>query len=263
MKNCEKIFKLINTTSKLIAEHTDIFHVPYPSSDFHGFQGGCSDGERYYYQILMHYEESDRTKDYSCIAKIDLIEKKVVKYSDSFYLDHANDMTYHKEKNILMVANNKPHPTKITLIDPESLEIVGYKEASMPIYAIEYVPERDIYVVGMSGTRSFCFLDSELNLINDKSYCMDDSTDRYTKQGLYADKNFIYFILWDGKHKDMDDFQNIVSIYDYDGKFMGVLEFNLGIQEPENLSVMNGEMLAVCGTEDGPPIIYYFEPRVK
>ncbi len=262
MKNSEKIFKLTNTSSALIAEHTDIFHVPYPSSDFNGFQGGCSDGERYYYQILMHYNESNKI-EYSCVAKIDLKEKRAVKYSDSFYLDHGNDMTYHPEKKLLLVANNKPHPTKITLIDPESLEIVGYKEAPLPIYAIEYIPERDIYVVGMSGTRSFCFLDSDFKLIDDKSYRMDESTDRYTKQGLYADKNFIYFILWDGKHKYMDDFQNIVSIYNYDGKFMGVLEFNLGIQEPENLSVMNGEMLAVCGNEESGPIIYHFEPRIK
>ena len=92
---------------------------------------------------------------------------------------------------------------------------------------------------------------------------MDKSTDRYTKQGLYADKDLIYFILWDGKHKDMDDFQNIVSIYDYDGKFKGVLDFNLGVKEPENLSVVNGEMLAVCGNEDSGPIIYHFEPRIK
>ena len=71
-----------------------------------------------------------------------------------------------------MVANNKPNPTRITLIDPEILEIVGYAEAPLPIYAIEYVPERDIYVAGMSGTRSFCFLDFDFKLIDDRSYRM-------------------------------------------------------------------------------------------
>ena len=261
MKNCIKIYDLLKKDPVLVAEHTDVMHIPFPDKRFSGFQGGCSDGQRYYYQVLMHYELSDRTKDYSCIAKIDLKEKKVVKYSDVLHLDHANDMTYHPTKNILMVANNKPDPTRITLIDPESLEIVGYREAPLPIYAIEYVPEKDIYVVGMSGTRLFCFLDADLNLIDDKTYRMDSSTDRYTKQGLYADENFIYFILWDGKHKAMEDFQNIVSIYDYNGNYKGVLEFNVGVKEPENLSVVGGEMHAVCGISE--PIIYHFEPKIK
>lgn len=262
MKNY-KISDLLSKSSSLTAKHADLFHVPYPSEDMGGFQGGCSDGGRYYYLILMHYEKNDRSKDYSRIAKIDIERKTVVKYSDILHLDHGNDMTYHPEKNLLLVANNKPDPTRITLIDPESLEVVGYEEAPLPIYAIEYIREKDIYAVGMSGTRSFCFLDGNLKLIDGSTYRMDQSTDRYTKQGLYADGSYVYFILWDGKHQNMDDFQNIISIYDHSGNFKGVLEFNVGVQEPENLSVANGEILAVCGPEEGEPIIYRFEPRIK
>ena len=59
----------------------------------------------------------------------------------------------------------------------------------------------------------------------------------------------------------MEDFQNIVSIYDYNGNYKGVLEFNVGVKEPENLSVVGGEMLAVCGISE--PIIYHFEPKIK
>jgi hypothetical protein len=262
MKNCNKIHELLKENRTLVAEHTEVFSIPFPSSEFKGFQGGCSDGDRYYYQVLMHYEMSDRTKDYSCIAKIDLDEKKVVKYSGNLHMGHANDMTYHPGMNLLMVANNKPDPTKITLVDPESLEIVGYKEAPLPIYAIEYIPKKNVYVVGMSGTRSFCFLDADLNIIGD-AYRMDESTDRYTKQGLYADDSFVYFILWDGKHRHMDDFQNIVSIYDHSGVFKGVLDFNIGVKEPEDLSVVHGDMLAVCGNEKSGPVIYHFEPKIK
>lgn len=261
MKNCDKIYDLLSTDSTLVAEHTEIFQVPFPSSDFSGFQGGCSDGERYYYVVLMHYELSDRTKDYSCIAKIDLKENKVVKYSGVLHLDHGNDVTYNPKRKLLMVANNRPHPTKITLIDPESLEIVGYEEAPIPIYAIEYVPERDTYAVGISGTRDFCLLDSDLKRIDGTQYGTAEFTHRYTKQGLCADNNFIYFILWDGKHARMEDFQNVVSIYDWNGNYRGVLEFNIGVKEPENLSIVNGEILAVCGKREA--IIYHFEPRIK
>ena len=259
MKNCESVLNLLREREILVAEHTDLMHVPYPDPVFSGFQGGCSDGERYYYLALMHYELDDRTKDYSCIAKIDLWEKKVIKYSRVLHLGHANDVAYHPKKNLLMVVNNKPHPTRVTLIHPETLEIVGYEELTVPIYALEYNAERDCYVAGISGTRQFCILDGDLKPVDGKAFRMERSTDRYTKQGLCADGNLVYFILWDGKHKAMEDFQNLIAMYDWDGNYKGVLHFNVGVQEPENLSIVNGEVISVCGK--GVPILYHFAPK--
>ena len=261
MKSCEKIYDLIKLRPSLVAEHTDVMHIPYPDKRFRGFQGGCSDGQRYYYQVLMHYELADRTKDYSCIAKVDMKEKRVVKYSDVLHLDHANDVTYHPKRNLLMVTNNKPSYNRITLVDPETLEIVGYETSPVPLYALDYNPERDMYVAGMSGKREFCFLDRDLKRIDDKTYRTVEFTDRCTKQDICADNNLLYFILWDGKHKDMDDFQNLVAIYDWNGRFCGTLDFNIGAQEPESISILDGEIYAVCGVKD--PIIYHFEPKIK
>lgn len=261
MKNCNKIFNLLKSHSTLVAEHTDILHIPYPDPAFRGFQGGCSDGSRYYYQVLMHYELSDHTKDYSCIAKIDLEKKEVIKYSGILRLDHANDITYHPEKNILMITNNSPNFTRITIVDPETLEIKGYEESPMPLYALEYNAKRNMYVAGISGKREFCFLDSALNPIGEKTYRTVPATDRYTKQDICADDDLLYFILWDGKHKDMEDFQNLVAIYDWNGDYKGVLEFNVGVEEPESISIVGGEIFAVCGKRE--PVIYHFEPRIK
>lgn len=261
MKNCEKIYELIKMTPTLAAEHTDIFHIPYPDPVFRGFQGGCSDGERYYYQVLMHYELSDRTKDYSCIAKVDLQEKKVVKYSGILRMDHANDITYLPDEALLLVTNNSPNFTRVTLVDPESLEIVGTRESSVPLYALEYNPERGLFVAGLSGKREFCFLDRDLKPIDGKTYRTHPATDRYTKQDICADANLLYFILWDGKHKDMEDFRNLVAIYDWNGDYRGVLEFNVGVEEPESISIVNGEIYAVCGKRE--PVIYHFEPKIK
>lgn len=262
MKNCDKIFELLKDHKVLVAEATDLLHIPYPDPAFRGFQGGCSDGERYYYQVLMHYELSDRSKDYSCIAKVDMMTKEVVKYSEIIHIDHANDITYHPGKNLLMVTNNKPNYSRITLVDPESLEIVGYKESPVPLYALEYNPDRDMFVAGISGKREFCFLDGELNLIDDRTYRTVEADDRCTKQDICADANLIYFILWDGRHKDEADFQNRVAIYDWSGNHKGVLEFNLGPNEPESISVLDGEIYAVV-VNNKEPAIYHFEPMVK
>ncbi len=262
MKNCDKIFELLKDHERLVAEATDLIHIPYPDPVFRGFQGGCSDGERYYYQVLMHYELSDRTKDYSCIAKADMQTKQVMKYSGVLHFDHANDITYHPKKNLLMVANNKPNYTRITLVDPDSLEVVGYEESPVPLYALEYNPDRDMFVAGISGKREFCFLDGDLKLIDDKTYRTVEADDRCTKQDICADNNLLYFILWDGKHKDMDDFQNRVTIYDWNGEYRGVLEFNLGAEEPESISIMGGEIYAVV-CNNRAPAIYHFEPIIK
>jgi hypothetical protein len=262
MQNCDKIFELLKKNQVLVAEATDLLHIPYPDPVFRGFQGGCSDGERYYYQALMHYELSDRTKDYSCIAKIDLRTKQIIKYSGILHLDHANDITYHSKRNLLMVTNNKPNFTRITLIDPDSLDVVGYEEAPVPLYALEYNKSRDMFVAGISGKREFCFLDGDLKLIDDKRYRTIEADDRCTKQDICADNNLLYFILWDGRHKDADDFQNRVTIYDWDGNYRGILEFNLGPEEPESISILGGEIYAVvCNKRE--PTIYHFEPKVK
>ena len=262
MKSCGKIFELLRDHKVLVAEATDLIHIPYPDPAFRGFQGGCSDGERYYYQVLMHYELADRSKDYSCIAKVDMLTKEVIKYSGILHIDHANDITYHPAQNLLMVTNNKPNYSRITLVDPESLEIVGYKESPVPLYALEYNPDRDMFVAGISGKREFCFLDGELNLIDGRSYRTVEADDRCTKQDVCADANLIYFILWDGRHKDEADFQNRVAIYDWSGNHKGVLEFNLGPNEPESISILGGEIYAVI-VNNGEPAIYHFEPKIK
>lgn len=261
MKSCKKIYDLLKISTALVAEHTEIVHIPYPDPVFRGFQGGCSDGQRYYYQVLMHYELSDRTQDFSCIAKVDLKEKRVVKYSGPMSLDHANDVTFHPGRGLLMVTNNKPNFKKITLIDPESLEIVGHDVSPLPLYALDYNAERDRYVAGISGRREFCILDGDLSPLDGRTYRTTLETDRYTKQDVCADGDLLYFILWDGKHKDMEDFQNLVAIYDWDGNHRGNLEFNVGVQEPESISIVDGEIFAVCGKTE--PIIYHFEPRLK
>ena len=92
-----------------------------------------------------------------------------------------------------------------------------------------------------------------------KTYRTTPETDRYTKQGICADDRFLYFILWDGKHKELPDFQNLVAVYGWDGTFCGYLHFDVGPNEPESISIVNGEILAVA-VADHSPMIYRFTP---
>ncbi|MBQ8357440.1 MAG: hypothetical protein IJX39_06485 [Clostridia bacterium] len=258
--NCMTALSLFQQKSVLTATVTPRCTVPLPSPAFGGFQGGCSDGKRYYYQTVMHYELSDRTKDYARIAKIDLSTGQVVQWSRDLSLDHANDMTYHPGTNRLIVCNNKPHPNRLTLLNADTLEPTKTAELPFAIYSIDYNPTRDLYAVGLSGTREFRLLGADFKPLDDRVFRCTHLTDRHTKQGVCVDDNLIYFIMWDGKHKDMEDFQSVIAVYDWDGAFRGLIEFDVGKQEPENLSIVNGKILAVCGNE--MPIIYQFDPTL-
>ena len=259
MKSREKLRALLEHHHVLTADHTELMRIPYPDPAVRGFQGGCSDGERYYYQVLMHYEHADRTQDYSRIAKVDLLTRKVVLYSKVLHLDHANDITYHPAKHLLLVTNNKPNYTRVTLVDPETLRVVGTRETEVPLYALEYNASRNLYLAGISGTRNFRFLDAALRPTEDRVYRTNEDSDRCTKQGICADDHLLYFILWDGKHKDLPDFQNRITLYGWDGSYKGTLNFNVGVEEPESISIVNGEILAVCGRDE--PVIYRLDPH--
>ena len=251
---------LFEKSRVLSSDSEPVLKIPFPSPDFKGFQGGCSDGKRYYYQVLMHYELSDRSKDYSCIARVDLKTGEVT-HSGVLSLGHANDVTYLREKHLLVIAENSPNPRRVYFVDPDTLTVVGSEEICDPIYALEYNELRRRYLVGLSGPREFRFLDEEFRPTEDFTHRTVPSDDRCVKQGICADDTYLYFILWDGRHKTEPDFQNRISVYDWSGAYCGTVNFDVGPNEPESLSIVNGEILAVV-VHDHSPMIYRITPKL-
>lgn len=260
--NCRLAFELLQRADVLTADCLQLYTIECPSSEIKGFQGGCSDGERYYYQALMHYDHASGQEDnYTRIAKLDLTTGEVVQWSGDLRLNHANDITYNPKTNLLIVSNNSPHPKRLTLIDADTLEIVRCVELPFGAYSIEYNAKRDAYVAGISGTWDFTVLNADFEPMDGRVFKGTPLTARYTKQGVGADDYLIYFILWDGKHSKEPDFQNVISVYDWEGNFKGLIEFDVGVKEPENLSIVNGDIIAVCGAS--VPIVYKIVPRLK
>lgn len=262
LKRCETAAALLSGGVAVTSDATALCAVPYPGEDVRGFQGGCSDGKKYYYIAMMHYDfPSGQEDNYTRIAKVDLESGKVVKYSDALRLHHCNDLTYDPRRNCLIASHNRPHSERISFIDAETLTLLESRDLPFPIYAIEYHPERNGYVVGLSGTRKYRFLDKDMRPVDDRVFQFTPLTDRYTKQGVAADDRLIYFILWDGKHAKAEDFQNLIAVYNWDGEYCGLIEFDVGVKEPENISIVNGEILAVCGGSE--PMIYRIVPKAK
>ena len=259
--NCTAAGRLLDRAPAITSDCEEIAVIDYPAPDIRGFQGGCSDGRRYYYNICMHYDLPTQEHNYSRIAKVDLTTGEVVRWSEPLSLDHANDATYNPHTNEIIVCHNKPRHKHLTAIDADTLTPTRGIDLPVPIYAIEYNESRNVYAVGLSGTWDFRLLDADFRLADDRILRGTTQTARYTKQGMCADDERIYFILWDGKHKNADDFQNLFAVYGWDGTFRGVIEFDVGIKEPENCSIVDGNLIAVCGADK--PILYRVTPKPK
>ena len=196
-------------------------------------QGACTDGVYAYFAV----------QEYSTvILKYDMSTWKLKKKATVSGLGHANDMTYNTKEDIIVVANNNTGTDVLTLLDPDSLEVIGTvepkrsktakeKEADkndkkdykvLNVYSIAYQESQNRYVVGLSGTYNFAVLDDKFKQV--KAY--KGVNTGYTRQGCDCDDDYIYFPQSDG--------DNIVVVYDYAGKHVDTV--TLGHKhEVENL----------------------------
>lgn len=194
-------------------------------------QGGYFDG-RYWYQafILRDYEENEKNNQVR-IVKWDMETGEAVKISEALPLNHANDITYNAKRNVLLVVHNNPNRTKVSLVDPDSLELIETVTLPCKIYCISYNEARDQYVVGRSGGQSFCILHADFTMASETFEPTPD-TKGYTTQGCTSDDRFIYFVLYN---------QNCITVYDWDGTFIRTIRLSVN-GEPENISVIGNKL---------------------
>ena len=177
-------------------------------------QGACTDGRYAYFAVQQNG---------TTILKYDMRSWKLVDSKQyGSVLGHANDMTYNPTRNLILVANNGPEYNVLTGIDPDTLEIRGAATIKLDIYSIAYNPDRDIYVVGISGGYKFAFLNNRFKVI--KKFKGVETV--YTRQGGDCDEDYIYFAQSGG--------DNAVVIYDYDGKYVDIISLG-NDDEVENI----------------------------
>lgn len=182
-------------------------------------QGACTDGT-YAYTIL---ENQKINRD--AIWKMDLRDWSLVKAEYNLPLDHANDITYNPVLNQLIVANNKPNYTRLSFVDPDTLQVVGTRELPYKMYAISYEPTRDQYVIGVSGTYDFVILDSNFETV---AYHKGVDTG-FTKQNVDSDENYVYFPQWKRGATG-----NVVMVYDWEGNYVNQIRVK-SYQEIESM----------------------------
>ncbi len=233
------------------ADVTERFSVRAPIERNDDVQGGCSDGT-YYYQVFMHREnETGQENNEVRVAKIDPASGEIVKLSRNLWLHHANDMTYNKKTNKLLVCNNAPHRNWLSVLDPDSLELERTIELSVEIFGISYNEARDAYVVGLSYGKSFCQLDADFRVIENSRCEPSPLTLHFVNQGICSDDEYVYFAFWDAKtlRENPEKFQSAIAVYRWGGTYVGQIYFDIGEREPENLSYHQGKFWMVAGDE--------------
>ena len=63
-------------------------------------------------------------------------------------------------------------------------------------------------------------------------------TKGYVTQGVTSDEQYIYFVLYKS---------NVITVYDWEGNFVTLIELNVGDIEPENIAIVRHEIYISCG----------------
>ncbi len=215
-------------------------------------QGGCFDGTYYYQAFLKKHSASDEDQNIVKIAKYDYKTKTPVACSEELALNHCNDITYNPKTGELLVANNNPNRRRVSVLSAETLQLLRTVEIDAMIYGITYDSGRDRFAVALSSSQNMRILNADLSLADDKVFLGTELTKSYTTQGICSDDTFIYHVLWDGERKSKPTFQNVITVYDWYGNFVGVINIGIGIIEPENISIdENGKFMIVASTKSG------------
>ncbi len=228
-------------------------HIP-KSGNFKALQGGCVT-EQYAYMAVINTTDYD-TKDSGCyIYKLNTDNWKIVKRSDVLMLAHANDITYDPNTNRLYVAHCYVDNTKISIIDADTLKLVGTIHTDAGVYALDYHPESNTFVGGQgkSGTIFFRYANNNSKLLT-YGRIAPTSTQMIT-QGICRDDNYVYHVMYSNSATEP---YNTIIIYDLEAKNLAhYVRLSISGQEPENISLVNGAFYIGCNSSSSTQLDIY------
>jgi hypothetical protein len=235
------------TISELVA------HVP-KSGNFKAMQGGCVT-EDYAYIAVINTTDYD-TKDSGCyIYKYSTDNWKLVKRSGVLMLAHANDITYDPKTNRLYVAHCYVDSTKISIIDADTLKLVGSIHTDAGVYALDYHAESNTFVGGQgkSGTIFFKYNPQGTKLLTYGR--ISPTPTQMITQGICRDDQYVYHVMF--SNSSIEPYNTII-IYDLEGKKLAHnVRLSISGQEPENISLVNGAFYIGCNSSSSTQLDIY------
>lgn len=232
-------------TVPISSECTYLYSVPYAIllPAYKITQGGTMDGIYYYQDFHKNDYDSNQEDNVNYIVKYDIQSGEKVLRSEPLHLNHANDMTLNPNTGYLYVVHNQPNPHRISVLETETLTVVDTFDIDHSIFSLDFNASRNQYVAGLSGGQSFLFLDENFQAAS-PVYDPCPFANSYTTQGVACDDDYIYFVLYEKEN-------NIITVYDWNGKFVSYLSIDVGTQEPENITSLDGVLYVGCGGKTG------------
>ena len=191
-------------------------------------QQGCTTDGEYAYFIL-----ENQIIDKGSIWKLNPEDWSLVDFALDLPIDHGNDMTYNSKTHQLVIVNNRPNYDTLTIVDPDTLEILDTMKLPYSMYAIDYCESRDQYVVGLSNGYDFIILDGNFEAV-DRFSGLDTGL---VRQGVNCDDQYIYF---PQSREDTDP--NAVIVYDWEGNFVSRIRIKSNYQELEGMFQLDGKV---------------------
>lgn len=222
----------VPTRFSLKAGHSYIGHVKtlfqYGIYDGHSIvQGGTFDGTFYYVAMINNKVDPET----SYLFKFDL-QGNLVQKSGKLVLDHANDITYVKKWNVLLVSHcqsSDGHYNRYSLVDPDTLAIVRTEDLPNPFFGMDYCAQRDSFVSARWRGETIDLWNGDLS--HRQSFSVKEP--KGTSQGVAADADHLYFARYNA---------NSVQVYDWNGMHMFAIPLDMTGGEPEHISIVDGVM---------------------
>lgn len=193
-------------------------------------QGGCFNGINYYQALITKNEETGR------IMKKNVLTGEVT-FSETVYIGHGDDVFYIPATNCIYVGSGSSH----YVFDADTLEYKGSKRLGNSTGCLYYLPGSNKYVNSYGS-----FYDKNFNKTGSVSLAPSENIGK-TVQGHCADDNYIYTLRCQSLGYD-SKYYTYIQIHTIDGRYVDTVKVEIPENfEPENISVVNGEIyIAVC-----------------
>ena len=220
----------------------EIVNSPYEAgSAAHPYrrQGGCFNGFNAYQALITKNDEIGK------IMKKNVITGETT-FSEYVPLGHADDVFYLPTTNCIYVGSGSTH----YVFDADTLEYKGVQRLGESSGCLYYLPSSNTYV-NSSGTT----YDANFKRIGSISKQTGETIGQ-TVQGHCADENYIYELRCQGIGSSK--YLTYIRIHTIDGRYVGTVTVKIPENfEPENISVVNGELY--IGTCTNQPVATFYK----
>ena len=199
-------------------------------------QGACLDTNGDYFYFIL--EAATDNGDICSLVKYDAHTLTQVAVNENIGCYHGNDVAYNPNNKTVVVSHCTGTPTYLSVFNAETLELIKRVDTGFSNSAIDYCPERGLYV--MMGGGYFRYLDEDFRVVDQ----YPTKATPYTSQGIHCDERYIYRVESGSSANNVKG--NIIEVYDWEGNYVLKMELPDITIEGETLAHLGKDLYVIC-----------------